>query len=243
METRFRIQRNRILIPLALLLAGLMVVPVSAQTQQQPSTLDLFSRQNQVGIRLGAWISTGDDVPRETFTDPGSGESVEADIATGSFIAEAFYCYRAWPNVAFEFSFGLSNRGDVISITPTPVGDIRDIGTLNVYPILLQVRLYAPLNFGSRMQFYVSGGGGVYYGRNSIQISNDIYNSQFRESSDTDLNFVAGAGFDYVLADQFALGLNAKYMPISFDDELLRTSDWSAATVAVSVMYLFTRQK
>ena len=138
METRFGTSQNRYLIPLALLLVGLLVVPATAQRQPQPSTLDLFSRQNQVGIRLGGWISTGDNVPRETFTDPGSGESVEADIASGSFIAEAFYCYRAWPNVAFEFSFGLSNRGDVISITLTPVGDIRDIGTLNIYPILLQ---------------------------------------------------------------------------------------------------------
>lgn len=237
------VARGLSLLIVCFLIAGPGTLYAQYNSQPEESQLELFSHQNQAGVRLGGWISTGDDIPRETFEDPNSGESVEADINSGSFIAEAFYMYRAFQNVGIEFSFGLTNRGDVIRITPTDRGPIRDIGTLNLYPILLQVRLYAPFNFGSRMQMYISGGGGVYYGRNSIQISNDAYYAQFRESSDTDINFVAGAGLDYVLADQFALGLNAKYMPISFNDELLRAKDWSAATIAVSIMYLFSRQK
>jgi len=228
---------------LAMCLILLIGLPTPGQSQDGETTLELFSRQNQAGVRLGGWISNGPDVPTETFVDDNTGESVEADITSGSFYAEAFYSYRAWPNVAFEASIGLTNRGDVINITPTSIGDIRDIGTLNLYPILLQVKLYAPFSIGGRTQIYISGGVGVYYGRNSIQITNEFYNAQFRESSDTDLNFVAGAGADYVLAEQFALGLNVKYMPIDFADELLRTSDWSATTVMVSIAYLFTRQK
>lgn len=226
------------------LLSSLGFAPSLQAQEDEESMVELFNRQNQVGLRLGGWGNLGDKVPGTLQQDPQSGGLVEADINSGSFYLEGYYCYRISPLLAGEFSFGFATRGDVITTYPTSLGDIRDIGALNVYPILLQLKVYAPLTIAHRMQLYVSGGGGVYYGRNSIQITNESYYATgYRESSDTELNFVLGGGLEYILVSQFALDANVKYMPISFGDKLLGVEDWSATTITVGVKYLLTRSK
>ena len=238
-------RQNRALLSLIIgllcLLAGSPAV--CAQAEEEPAH-EVFNRQNQLGLRLGGWANLGDKVPTTLQIDSESGGLVEADISGGSFYLEGYYAYRVTPLLAAEFSFGMATRGDVITTYPTSLGDIRDIGALNVYPILLQLKVYAPFTLASRIQMYLSGGGGIYYGRNSIQITNESYYATgYRESSDTDLNFVLGGGLEYVLVSQFALDANFKYMPITFGDKLLGVEDWSATTITVGVKYLFTRIK
>lgn len=240
-----RSPRPRALRAVRTLAIGLCLVLIPAfplmAEEEQESMHELFNRQNQLGLRLGGWIGMGDKVPSTLELDGGQ---VETDINGGSFYLEGYYAYRVSALLAGEFSFGFATRGDVITTYPTSLGDIRDIGSLNVYPILVQLKLYAPFTFSRRIQMYVSGGGGVYYGRNSIQITNESYYATgYRESSDTDLNFVFGGGLEYILMSQFALDANVKYMPITFGDTLLGVEDWSATTITVGVKYLFTRIK
>jgi opacity protein-like surface antigen len=243
--TDFTLSLSRRPVTLLVLAIGLCFLPcltpsVFAQDDEE-SLHEVFNRQNQIGLRLGGWVNMGDEVPANLQLDGGN---VETDINDGSFYLEGYYAYRFMPILAGELSFGFATRGDVITTYPTSNGDIRDIGALNVYPILVQLKLYAPFTLARRMQLYVSGGGGIYYGRNSIQITNESYYATgYRESSDTDLNFVFGGGLEYILMSQFALDANVKYMPISFGDKLLGVEDWSATTITVGIKYLFTRIK
>lgn len=205
---------------------------VYAQTPDVVPT-PLFERQHQAGVRLGGWANQGGLPPYE-FTDPNGGR-VTTDINDGSFYVEGFFAYRFSSFTQGEVSFGFANRGNVTTRT----SGLNDIGTLNVYPILLQLKIYSPAPLMGKLYPYISAGGGIYYARNSVQISNDIYYVELRESSATDFNYTVGGGVDWPIASSVGLGLNVKYMPISFNDELLEVRDWSAVTISLGVKYLY----
>ena len=197
------------------------------------SSVPRFERQHQAGVRMGGWANQGSLPPAE-FNDPDGG-SVTTDIRDGSFYLEGFFAYRFSSFTQGELSFGFVNRGDVT----TRFTNIRDVGSLNIYPILLQLKVYSPAPILDKLYPYLSAGGGVYYARNSVQISNDIFFANLRETSATDFNYTLGAGIDWPIASSVGLEFNVKYMPITFDDLLFEVRDWSAMTITVGAKYLY----
>ncbi len=222
------------LIVWAVVVFVMQTCPASAQTDQ--NTAPLFSRQHQVGVRLGMWSNNG-ATPPASSSDSVSGIIQTSDINSASFFLEGFFGYRFTRLLMGELSFGLSNRGDVIT-RDTQFG-INDVAALNIYPILLQIKLYAPPLMNGKLYPYAAAGGGIYYARNSIQVTDEYYYAQFREASETDFNYVLGGGFDYVLASQIGLDFNVKYMPVTFSDRLVGVTDYSALTITVGVKYLY----
>lgn len=209
------------------------VAPVAAQDED---TRTLFQRQHQAGVRLGVWANNGDSPPARTVDSANFIEQT-SDINSASFYLEGYFGLRLTKMLMAEISFGLSNRGDVI--TRDTEYNINDVAALNIYPILLQLKVYAPPIMNGKLYPYIAAGGGIYYARNSIQVTDEYYYAQFREASETDFNYVLGAGFDYVLASQIGLDFTAKYMPINFSDRLVGVKDYSAVTITVGVKYLY----
>ncbi|MBD3403106.1 outer membrane beta-barrel protein [candidate division GN15 bacterium] len=199
-----------------------------------------FTSQHQVGVRLGVWSNSG-ATPPDRLIDTTNSIEVTTDINSASFFLEGFFGYRFTSWLMGEFSFGLSNRGDVVT-RDTQLG-INDVAALNIYPILLQAKFYAPPLLGGKLHPFVSAGGGIYYARNSIQVTDEFFFAQFREDSETDFNYVLGGGFDWPLASQVGLDFNVKYMPIEFSEELVGITDYKALTVTVGVKYLYTPKK
>jgi outer membrane protein W len=218
------------------LLVSALVLSVAVTGRAQGEEDLPFPIQHQAGIRIGGWANSG-DTPLESFEDDGF--SVITDINDGSLYLEGYFGYRLTPAVVGEFSVGFASRGDVISED----GFIQDVGSLNIYPILLQLKIYTPTSIADKVHFYFSGGGGIYYARNSVTISNEIYYTQYREKSVTDFSYVVGAGIDWVLTSQLGLGLNVKYMPVKFNKEMLGIRDYSALTITVGVSYLYASKK
>ncbi|MEE8577869.1 MAG: outer membrane beta-barrel protein [candidate division Zixibacteria bacterium] len=215
------------------------IVPLSAFGQNDARAT--FSQKHQIGVRLGGWSNNGDDPPLQ-FADTSAGgiSTITPDFTDVAFYIEGFFMYRLNSMAALEFSLGFVNRGDVTGSLATGG---TDIGTLNIYPILGQLKLYIPGGLSNRLYPYLSVGGGLYYGRNSIQITDQFFNARERESSASDFNYVLGGGADYALADQLGLDINLKYMPINFGKDLMGIRDYRALTISVGVKYLYTSKK
>jgi outer membrane protein W len=211
-------------------------LPGITSAQTSTDTSPLFTRQHQAGVRLGVWSNSGATPPANT-ADSVSGIIQTSDINSASFFLEGYFGYRLTRLLMAELSFGLSNRGDVVT-RDTQFG-INDVAALNIYPILVQLKLYAPGLMNHRLYPYAAAGGGIYYARNSIQVTDEYYYAQFREASETDFNYVLGGGFDYVLASQVGLDFNVKYMPVTFSDRLVGVTDYSALTITVGIKYLY----
>lgn len=190
-----------------------------------------FDVRHQAGVRLGIWANNGDTPPARV--EDGFGNVLETDINSANIYFEAFGAYRLFSRGLVEVSVGFSNRGDV---------NLQDVGreyfgNLILYPMLVQFKYYLPTPTESFLP-YVGVGGGIYYGRHSVQFTNDVYFT-FNEVSGTDLNYVLSGGFDWPVSHSIALGLDAKYMPISFGKGLIEVTDYNALTVTFGVKYLF----
>ena len=206
------------------------------QTEKPPVTL---ADKHQVGLRLGGWINQG-DLPPNFLTD--GINSLESSVDDGSFYFEAYFAYRFLPGILGEFSAGIVNRGTVTLDNAS--SGLTDIGNLQVYPLLIQAKLYPLAGVNSRLQPYVTAGGGLYYGRRGVQITNNYYSSiGLNDETETDFNYVIGGGFDWLLSNSIGLDFNAKYMPINFSDALVLVNDYNAVTITVGVKYLYTGKK
>ncbi len=208
---------------------AMVILPVQAVCGDD---LPLFERQHQAGIRIGTWVNGGDEPPLQVIDE--FGNELRTDFSKASIYFEGFGAYRISPQFMIELSIGFVNRGDV-NFTEGP----REyFGNLLLYPMLLQFKWYMPTVNGKLMP-YVFAGGGIYYGRNSVQFTNDIYFA-FNEDSETDFSYVLGGGFDWPVASSIGLELNAKYMPVKFGKELVLIKDYQAFTITFGVKYLFT---
>ena len=221
----------------AVLVVLIAVLPSASTVAGENDQMDQFDQRHQVGVRLGIWANGG-ETPPTLFEDPDEFYRVDTDINSANVYFEGVVAYRLYSLGLLEFSLGFVNRGDV---------NVRDgsreyFGSLIFYPILLQWRQYLPLTGDGKLRPYVSVGGGIYYGRNSVQFTNDAYYA-FTEESQTDFSYVLGGGVDYRIANSIALELNAKYMPIDFSKNLILIRDYQAFTVTFGVKYLFTGGK
>ena len=217
----------------ALFLTVFSGIVSGAEEEKKKPTL---GRKHQVGVRLGAWINSG-DTPPPLLIDTTYNAQLETSIKDASFYMEGFFAYNIFPQTYLELTFGIVNRG---SVTLYEAGD-TDVGNLLVYPILLHLKVYPLSSFGTRLQPYVSVGGGIYYGKRDVQITTNYYYYYYNinEDSQTDFNYALGGGFDWLLNNKLALDLNVKYMPISFSKSLVTIKDYEAMTISLGIKYLY----
>lgn len=223
---------NKRILILALLLLS-FAITVSAEDEKEEKDSG-FNSEYYIGGVIGAWISSGDDIP-DLYTDPDDSTfQVKADVNTGSAYLGLVAGKRLFPSSYIEFAFGMTNRGTI----RVREGSSEDIGNLLVYHFLVLYKLY-PLSISNlRLQPYIGAGGGLYYGRNSIQFTNNYYHSLgYGTESETDFNLVLNGGFEYRLSNSLHMIMDAKYMPTSFSDNLINASDYSAISIGVGLTY------
>lgn len=195
-------------------------------------------RTHQAGVRLGVWVNAGDDPP-EFDVSPDGTAALETNIKDVNAYFEGRFAYNVFSKAYLELSIGIVNRGSVT----VQDGPFTDIGSLVLYPFLLQFKFY-PLSPASRLQPYVAAGGGIYHGRQDIQFTTDnIYFASLNEDNETDINYVLSGGADWYLNNYLALDLNLKYMPINFSNDLVTIRDYEAVSVTIGITYAHGKKK
>lgn len=230
-------QRALIAVAAVLTLLALLALPARAD-DNQPDKIDHYLKSHQVGLRLGGWANQG-DTPADSVGTTSDFLYYLTDFTEGNAYLEGFFTYRINPYLASEFSVGIVSRGDV-----TLRDDIlqsTSFGSMVIYPILLKARLYPLGPAHTRFHPYVMAGGGVYYGKHDIQITDNYtgLTPDLDQSSETVFSYVLGAGVDWPLAEVLGLGLQAQYMPIDFTKNLVGVQDYSSVTFTIGVQYLF----
>lgn len=217
-----------------IILTGSIALGAETMTEDK----DAFRYQHQLGIRLGGWNNLG-ETPPDFFYNSDSTARFKSKVGDVDFFFEGYYAYRLIPQALVEFSVGIVNRG-TISILE---GNRSDVGNLLVYPILMQFKLYPLSLFQSRIQPYVTLGGGLYYGRLSVQFTNDYFSARFSERSETDFNYALSGGIDYLLSSTIGLDFNFKYYPINFSRGLANIRNYDGMSITVGVKYLYKPKK
>ena len=201
-----------------------------------PPTKTSFNDQHQLGVRLGVWANQGGTVP-EWLLSIDSSSTMETKVNDASFYFEGYFGYRWWSQAVIEFSLGIVNRGTVTLSD----ADGTDVGNLMVYPLLVHLKWYPLAPFERKFQPYLAIGGGLYYGRRSVQLTTSsyyYYDNGLNEQSEMDFNYALSAGIDWPVSSSFGLEMNARYSPIYFSNTLLTVRDYDAVTVTVGVKYL-----
>ena len=73
----------------------------------------------------------------------------------------------------------------------------------------------------SRFQPYAGIGGALYYGKRSIQLTQNYYYYNFQGESKTDFNYVVSGGVEWYLSQHTGLDIKLTYLPISFSEEFI----------------------
>jgi outer membrane protein W len=194
----------------------------------------LFSQKHQAGIRLGVWANNG-----ESPTD--SVGVFETNFKEASFFFEGYFAYRLVPSAMLELSFGIVNRG---TVTFREAG-ASNVGNVLVHPILLQLKFYPLASLKAKFQPYLLAGGGLYYGRRSVQFttSSYVYYYDLAEQSGTDFSYALGGGIDWPLGAAIGLEIGVKYMPIEFSKGLQTIRNYDAVAFTIGVKYLYSSKK
>lgn len=184
----------------------------------------------QLGVRLGVWSNMGETPPTSA-----KDSAFISDINDANFYVEGYLAYRLLPPAYVELSIGSVNRGEII----LDDGEDRRIGNLIVTPLLLQLKLYpigAPI---SRFRPFVSAGGGLYFGRRTVQFTtvNDPYYHDLQGESRTAFGYTLSTGFDWALGKWIGLEMMARYLPIRFSNELALIEDYEALAVTIGIKY------
>jgi len=212
---------------------------ISNAISQELGLVEKFSKSNQLGLRLGAWSNLGELPPTLLPNYGNSSADLETKFSDANFYFESFFGYRLNEQLMLELSLGISNRG---SVTLSQFGS-TEVGSVIIYPILVQMKLYLLSMTDLRFQPYVFGGGGMYYGRRSTQISSSGYIFTNSTESKTDFHYAFGGGFDWPLSKSFAMDLNIKYMPITFSKSFVAINDYRGIGITVGFKYLYSFKK
>lgn len=213
----------------------LFISVTHAQDEEDAPGIRTIQGKHQAGVRMGGWINQG-DTPNKVYTSEDGLSQIETSIKDGNFYIEGFFAYNLLPSTFLEISAGLANRGSVTVFEDNNT----DIGNLIVYPMLLNLKFYPIAHTSSRLQPFVNAGGGLYYGRRDVQIIRNYYSYyyDFRGDTETDFNFSFGGGFDWLLSDILAVELNARYMPITFKDQLVGVNKYDGLSITIGIKYL-----
>jgi len=205
------------------------ISPVSALDKEVVHERRLDADYSMVGVRLGIWSDQGGNI---IIND----NDIDADFPSTSFFSELFYAHRFTPAVMGELSLGVGSRGEAT----IRWFDDEYIGNINLYPLLVQLKV-TPLS-GKTLSFhpYVTVGGGVVFGRYTPQVIRSLdpyYDQYFIEKTETDFLATVGGGVDLAVAEQFGLNLSVKYYPITFTDGLAGVKDYSGLSVGIGFSY------
>lgn len=223
------VKKLAVTVVLVALIITINVNPANAQMQKN---IDLFNSSHQAGVRLGVWSHQGGTNQDTLFS---------TDHNNSVVYFEAYFAYRLTRPILLELSAGMVNRGTV-SISSLDFGS--DVGNLMFYPILLQAKLYPLASQTRQIQPYFVVGGGVFFGRRTIQFTtNNFVPTSLREDSKSDFNYVVGGGADYILTDKLSLDFSVKYMPINLSEELVGVKDYSAVAFTIGIKYLYRPKK
>jgi hypothetical protein len=202
--------------------------------EKKPDDRLMAADYSMVGLRLGAWIA-------QTAAPKVTDVSVDADMPDAGFYTELFLDYRLVPVLMLEFSMGIASRGDAV----IRYADDRYIGTINLYPLLFQVKL-APLAGRVRsVSPFIIGGGGVVWGRQNtdfVSSADPFYNPDIVNKTESDFIGVIGGGVDIALAEQLGLNVTVKYHPITFGNPLAGVDKYSGTAVSVGVAYFLHKK-
>lgn len=218
-------------------LAVIVVTTVCTQAadDDKPAT-ELFLTQNQAGLRLGLWSNRG-ELPPESGVLNETG-TFTTNIGGSSAYIEGFFGYRLTSRLVAELSLGTVNRG---SVTLADSG-ASDIGNLVIYPVLVQLKLYAPRIPNTKLHPFVFTGGGLHFGRRNVQFTNSpSYYPNWVEDAATNFNYVVGGGFDWPIGSSIGLDFTLKYMPINMS--LVVIEKWDALAFTVGVKYLYSSKQ
>jgi len=213
-------------------LALIVLSAGNASAAPESDSADLFRRQHQAGGRIGVWSNQGELPPAAgQVNDSGS---FKTNIHGASAYIEGFFGYRLLPWLTAELTLGTVNRGSV-SIEEQGA---KDVGSLIIYPIQVQLRLNSPRLHRTGLYPFAVVGGGLLYGRRTVQFTNaGYYSSNWQEESATDFNYVVGGGVDWPVAEQIGLEFSVKYMPMNLSLVTIEKQDALAFTVGVKYLY------
>lgn len=229
----------------AFLLIFVMMTSVAKTEIVKESNILTLNNKNQVGGRLGAWINNGDIPPTQIGNLSDQGFEVNTAINNANFYAEVYFAYNIFPSAFIELSLGISNRGSVNVFENNGLDTTIDIGNLLIYPVLLQFKYY-PLAFkNNKLQPFLEAGGGVYFGKRDVLITNDYYSQLYGRTgeSEADFNYTVSGGFDWLLSPSLALELNVKHMPINFSKPLIAVKDYKGTSVTIGIKYMKPKKK
>ncbi len=219
---------------LLVILALLLAIPAGKLCAVEKQSADRLGKAQYslIGIRLGTWIDQGGKIHDDNVT---------ADFPSASFYTELFYDLRLVPQLFLELSMGVAGRGDAVFIS----GNDRYIGTINLYPILLQLKISPLARRSLRVQPFLIGGGGLVFGKQNTDVIRSIgpyLDPYYAEQSETNLAAVVGAGVDLALSDQIGLNLTGKYHSITFGHGLAGIKDYSGTAISVGVAYFLHKK-
>ncbi len=200
--------------------------------------VERFSKSHQLGVRLGAWSNLG-ELPPGILTNPNNNAIMQTNLSNNNFYFEGLFGYRINEQLMLELSLGISNRGSVT----LSQNNSTNVGNVIIYPILLQMKLYLLSMTDVRIQPYVFGGGGLYYGRRSTQVSSSGYVYLDDQESETDFHYSFGGGFDWPLSRSLSADLNIKYMPIMFSKTFVAIHDYKGIGITLGIKYLYSFKK
>ena len=208
-------------------------VAIAVEKRSEDKLLE--ARYSMVGLRLGFWADMSE-------TDGIVDTTIDADLPNAGFYTELFIDYRVARPLFVELSFGIASRGDIVILN----ADDRYIGTLNLYPVLLQLKL-APLAGRMRsFQPFLIGGGGLVFGRQSIDIidygPDPYYNVDLLTRTETDFIGVFGGGIDLALSEQLGLNFTTKYHPVQFANSLAGARDYNGMSFSIGVSYFLNKK-
>lgn len=215
-------------------LGGLTLIQADTVSAQIP--LHQFKAQHQAGIRLGGWVNSG-DTPLPYNTN--GAQSYQTDFKGGAFYFEGYVGFRFSPTLIGELSLGLFNRGDV-NLRNNLLMD-QFFGNLLIYPLLVRAKFYPLGATESRLQPYLSAGGGLYYARHNIQFyQSAAFFSRFGTQSATSFEYTLGGGVDLPLSTKIGLDLNLAWMPLTFSKDLITIRNYDGLAITMGVKYLFS---
>ena len=221
----------------ALFFLLVLSLPVTGQCDEL-GLVERFSKSHQFGLRLGAWSNLG-DLPPGTLINPNNNAILQTDLSNTNFYFEGFFGYRINEQLMLELSLGISNRGSVT----LSQNNSTNVGNVIIYPVLLQMKLYLLSMTDIRIQPYVFGGGGLYYGRRSTQVSSSGYVFLDDQESEADFHYSFGGGIDWPLSRSLAADLNIKYMPIMFSKRFVAINDYKGIGITLGIKYLYSFKK
>jgi opacity protein-like surface antigen len=214
---------------IVILILGIVIIADSSQAQTYHG--HRFLDRNLAGGRIGVWTNTGDEKASPDF-------QYSMDFSKSSICADFFYDLRLGRALCLDFQLGLYSRGDVEYKRDSG----KYVGSVNIYPFFVATKFYPLYTFESMpIHLYLQPGVGFVIGSQNI-VDYDLYYTYdlIQQETRVGLSYMLSAGLEWPVADQIALLLNYKYVPVKFGSPLAQLKDYSGWSVTFGIGYIFS---